>query len=295
MEWRGLADALLRLFPDSEFVAIPPAGPLDSFTSCDVRKLVDRLQENNADRLLRRAAVEAMKGGRQRFDLVVILDDLELENVGQPGLVVDVMRRAVSKHLDALPTNDPGLRRRTAEALVNKVSFHLAKPMTESWIFGDPQGHVNAGARIGQPKLRAGIDLEEFETDDAEYAAAGGHCCAAWLALPEDKRRECRPLWLRPAERTRHPKAYMAWLCRSPNERNCTVYRESHEGARALGLLEWSEVLGPDLDKMPFLRALVEDLADGLDQEPAVGPIYTRGAPETCRFTRREAPLLRNI
>lgn len=301
MEWEGLGPALSRLFPGNQFVAVGP-GPFDSMTSCDAQILLRKVKtapakENNADKLIQRAAFEAMKSKRgERFDLVVIVDDLELENVAHPDVVCNVVRSAVDRHL-AQAHFDPDLRSRTAKRLRSAVSFHLAKPMIESWIFADSRGPTNAGVppeRVA--KLQAGLDPEDFATDDPQYDAANESLCACWLALSAAKQKRHKVQWVASEnERTRHPKAYMAWLCLDPAAKTCSAYRESHEGVAALSRLNWGEVLGPQHRRMPFLRSLIDDLADGLEQDPAIGVLHTKGAPETCRLTLPADPCLRNL
>ncbi len=301
MEWEGLGPALDRLFPGNEFVAVGP-GPLDSLTSCDAHLLLRKVnkpgrKDNNADRLIQRAALEAMKSKRgERFDLVVIVDDLELENVAHPDVVCNVVRSAVDRHL-AQAHFDPDLRSRTAERLRAAVSFHLAKPMIESWVFADSSGPTNAGVPPERlARLQAGLDPEDFATDDPTYDAANESLCACWLALSAAKQKNHKVQWVaRGNERVRHPKAYMAWLCLDPRAKTCSAYRESSEGAAALSRLNWEEVLGPQRDRMPFLRSLIDDLADGLGQEPAIGVLHITGAPETCRLTLPADPCLRNL
>jgi hypothetical protein len=98
-----------------------------------------------------------------------------------------------------------------------------------------------------------------------------------------------RPAWL-VDNREAHPKAFLSWLCRDGTEKKCSRYRETHEGAKALCDLDWASVLGHP-ERCTFVRALIEDLADGLGEPPIVG----QRSPVTSRLQRRASLVLRNI
>lgn len=307
MEWEALRPALLRLFPGHDFECLPTreelasnAGmefPIASFTSCDVGRLFGR--PNNADKLVERAAAEAL-GDRRRAaaDLVVILEDLELDNQQQPREVVQVVREAAQRHLAKL-SHETRTADRTRRALRERVSFHLAAPMIESWLFADPLGPGHAGVPAARaPRLRE-TDPEDFETADAEYACATESACTFWQSLPDQRRsqrerkKKLRPTWAIRPDRARHPKAYLQWLCIDPTAKSCTTYDETTGGARALARLDWASVLGSP--QMPFLRALVADVADALDQEPSVGLVDAPQAPMTSRQRAPADAILRNL
>jgi hypothetical protein len=308
MEWQALQGSrgsLSRLFPGHEFYCLPSRAerntnadiefPIPSFTSCDVTRLFGR--ENNADKLLQRATAEAL-GDRRRdaADLVVILDDLELGNRAQPEAVVHVVREAAQRHLSRL---DHRIADRARRVLRERVSFHLTVPMIESWLFADPLGATNAGAPSHRvPRLRPN-DPEDFETDDPDYTAASPDECMCWQALPDRKesqrkrKKGLRPAWAGSHDRTRHPKGYLQWLCIDPTAKSCTTYDETKGGAQALARLDWASLLGSP--QMPFLRSLVADIADVLDQEPSAGPIDDPQAPLTSRQHAPADAILRNL
>jgi hypothetical protein len=308
MEWRALQGpqgALGRLFPGHDFYCLPSqaeiasnadlAFPIPSFTSCDVTTLFGR--ENNADGLIARAAAEAL-GDRRRdaADLVVILDDLELKNCAQPEAVVRVVKEAAQRHLSKLEQRTAD---RTRRVLRERVSFHIVVPMIESWLFADPRGATNAGAPpLRRPRFRHD-DPEGFETDDSEYAAATEEECTCWRSLPDrresqrKRRKKLRPAWAGQHDRTRHPKGYLQWLCFDPASKSCTTYDETKGGAGALARLDWASLLGSP--QMPFLRSLVADIADALDQDPSVGPIDEPQPPPTSRRRSPADAILRNL
>ena len=312
LEWKALGPALERLFPANTFEAVPTEDevhskpgtefPISSLCSSPIERVAGR--RNNADKLIERAAFEAMREPRRgRVDLVVILDDLELENHEKADQVTAEVRAAVLRHLDKPAfRSDRDLERRTREALQRKVSFHLARPMIESWIFADPQGPRNAGVAPQMPVLLApNRDPEDLLVEHPAYAIASEAECTCWQALPSDTpqqqklKNKCRPAWIKAGGlRVRHPKAYLAWLCLSAGERNCTHYQETVGGAQALRDLDWTAVLRRQ-EAVPFIRALVADVADALGQDPVTGPVPGVRAPLTDRFHLPRDPLLRNL
>ena len=314
MEWQALGTALHRLFPGHHFYAVPTEAerasnprlefPISSFTSCDVARVMGR--KNNADKLIERAAYEIMRGA-EGADLAIILDDLELDNIQQASRVTDGIREAVERHLEGLAAGGTEKHRdlcaRTREALKEKASFHLARPMIESWLFSDPSGPANAGIPPDRAvRLKAGLDPEAFETDDPDFAVATGEGCTKWLSMPErsryhrQKKERKTPIWVKQGpQRIYHPKVYMSWLARDPKQRTCTRYQETKGGSDALERLDWHEVLRPTATWMPFLTSLVNDLADGLGQRPAVGALLGAEATETGRAHLPSSPRLRNL
>ena len=307
-EWHGLPGAFRRLFPehtfevlpsDEELVADPDSYPLDGFTSCALSEASEREPPESAQELVSRAAGAAVGDERARVegaDLVVILDDLEPANVGQPDRVVRVIRAAVAAHLASvlLPHRD-----KTRDVLRAKVSFHLAAPMIEGWFFGDPDGLERAtrGVRCATNANRfaATADPEGFVVDDPDYASATESACPTWVRKGR-KRRQC-PRWLSPAiDRMRHPKAYLQWLCLDGNASHGTKYKESDHGAAALRDIDWAALLGrEDPAHLQFLSALVSDVADAVGVHPQTGPLTRATSPWTTSRTSDPARVLRNL
>lgn len=258
MEWLALPEALHRSFPGHDFYAVPDTalygsrGPHDGFTSCKISRSA-RPGDKVTD-LLSVAAQEALGDSRRRkeaADLVVILEDLEPPNVDSPEEVLGYVRAAAVAHLNGVQSRAP----RTAQVLRERVSFHLASPMIEAWLFGDRAALVRAGVPPdGKPvRLADAQALERFETQDPDYDLASRASC------PRLKDKQ-KPKWLGP-DRQRHPKGYLQWLCLDRDEPSCTSYSETEGGAQALRELRWAGVLERE---MPFLAAMLEDLAYGL-------------------------------
>lgn len=297
-EWHGLPVALQRLFPAHELYVLPGAavfrstGPFDGFTTSTLTEKHEHEDEylpESATDLVGRAAQEALGDGPHRgaADAVLVLDDLELANRHQPARVARVFRRAVEYHLAGLQ----GARERTARTLRERVSFHLVVPMIEAWFFGDRQALRVAGVPDDLEPILDGAGLEDFRTLDVRYEGAREVDCPIWIA--KGRKKADRPKWLG-AQRERHPKGYLQWLCRDGAAKNCTSYDESHRGAEALKQLDWAAVLGSR--SVGYLGALVEDLADVL-REPLPLPMHgDDGPPPVTSWSRRpQSHVLRNL
>lgn len=298
-ELLGLPTALKRLFPSHEFESLPkihPDVPFDGFTTSRLPVRIPAADPNET-KLIQEAAAALVPGRRGvPFNFVFILDDLEVENMDQPGMVVEVMRTAAKKHLTRLEeTTSSGFVHKVTKALRTRASFHLAVPMLESWFFADPDGAARAGVPDDRlpPRLTAGRDPEDFLTDDANYCMDDGSECTAWNSLPPRRRKNNRPEWIRKGEKCpRHPKAYLSWLCRSAEEtRRCTTYNVQR-GKEALEGMAWQRALQEE-QHCQFLRAFLEDLADALQASATIPPGAV--APQTAYHLLIENHVLRNI
>ena len=299
LELLGLAAALRRLFGDQhEFFCVPRYQdtrevPFHSFTSARLPVASHHDPRSPLAQLVG-AMVDAV--WTHQADLAVVLDDLELYNVGNEPTVISEFRAAVLRHLDRVSSRTALDARQLRDRLRACASFHLIVPMIESWLFADPTGPARAGVPLAHlpPRLRPGSDPERFATDDPDYASDDGSQCSAWQSLPPAYKDRNRPEWLRPTHpRTQHPKRYMAWLCRAPDERSCSRYAES-TAAAALGQLDWTAVMAA-ADCMQFARALLCDLALGLAHDPPGIDLSGQQAQLTSVHTPRSDRVLRNL
>ena len=109
MELRGLGECLSRLFPGHVFEVVPrvPARPgreaepfSQSFTA---RQAAPRPgpadAPTNLTKLVQELAGQLYPRRRDAADVAVVVDDLELFNDDQPGVVVEVVRAAVRSHV----------------------------------------------------------------------------------------------------------------------------------------------------------------------------------------------------
>jgi len=249
LEQKALPLMLPRLFPDVEF----QAEYVDGFTSNRLSTPVPLANRpsglsTNAEKLAKRMIL-ALDPGRSGTPahFAFAIDDLELANDDQPELVIDVFKDAVRTCLgDVYDTTYR--QERCIREVPQRCSFHLLRPMTDAYAFGDPAALTRAGVKR-TPLLQAGRDLEEFQVDDPDYRAAISEKAFGYGSG---------------VDLTRHPKWYLRWLCEPSGPPKEGAYKERKQGFAALKDLDWSKILGPE-GHCPFLRSLVVDLADALD------------------------------
>lgn len=290
-EFKGLPPALANLFPTHEFIGIEdvPGRTFRSFTSGRLPPPPEGCP-TVVDHLIARAAELVDPDLVTTFDGVLVVDDLELANRDQVGVVVDVFRTAALRHLEMSASN-PTRRSALADALKSRVSFHVVRPMIESWFFGAPAALTEIGVASIPYHIRPG-DHEDFETTDHQYVAEQPSACPRWLRT---RYRDDRPKWIGAGvDRVFHPKGYLQWLMIDETHPCCTRYSEAHAGASALAAIDWARLL-KNPSGATFARALVADLAALLGQAPAIAAWGGLEAPETSVSTARVAPVLRNI
>lgn len=264
LEEAGLASSLGRVFPEATFTV----KKLDSFTSVRARKLgatrtplvVDKIAAELA------AAVDPGRNGVPA-DLAIVVEDLEVDNLDQPEVVVEVCRDAVERHVEHVW---PSLARREKgrERLKDRASFHLLSPMIEAYFFADPAWLAAAGVTAAS-QLAAGKDLEDFVVADATY-----------LEAPP------RPKSWAVDNRARHPKHYLQFLL-DPSIPPATKYRETQQGAAALACVDWRALVSARVAHVRLVRSMLVDLADGLGMQPGLFPgaahPATSGTPTLLR------------
>lgn len=230
----------------------------------------------------------------QPADMAILLDDLELDNIDQPNVVVEAVRQGIIGHLGRLERERPTMAPRTRAALSERASFHLAVPMIESWLFGDEGCLSRAGVLASRlpPRLYPG-DPEALRTNDPDYMADDGQGCTQLIRRNRNKRRPVKAAWVRD-DRERHPKAYLTWLCRDPAEKKCSTYRESDGGVDALRALNWMTAL-KEPKHLCYARALIQDISDLTGQTPEGVELNSISVPLTSRFSLPPDPVLRNI
>jgi hypothetical protein len=210
-------------------------------------------------------------------DLVIVIDDVELGNLGQESLIAEHFRVSVEKLLNTFSSST---QQRYRAILQQKCSFHLFKPMVESYLFGDGVALGAAGVAPGiVPRLRHPTDVEQFESVDP-----------CWLPVcqSENIRRQTHNSWWR---HELHPKAYLTHLTSLQG----AEYEETGHGKAALMALDWRKVVKVPADA-PIICALFEDIADwfgrpnpvasGCKPDPFFYPINT---------VNRSKLLLRNM
>lgn len=215
-------------------------------------------------------------------DLVVVIDDVELGNLGQESIVAAHFRAAVQV---ALSEYTGSALARYQDILREKCSFHLLKPMVESYLFGDDIALRLAGVPDGSnPKLVNPEDVEQFETNDP-----------AWLPTcyleNAKKHQHAKPWWFH----ERHPKHYLEYLVGLGQ-----VFYEEKQGKEALLELDWKKIPEHRANNpiiradMPIIRSLFGDISDWFGiANPLPGKTNPAFYPD--RKVNRAKLLLRNM
>ena len=290
MEFRGLANALQRLFPAHVFDVEPdmPGKPFNGFTSCRVQPLTSQDPPGHAVRMLRAALGTVVRANANTppSNLAIVIDDLEIVNKANEAVLLDHVRESARRIIGSVgPAIDPAV---VAKRLREQISFHLAAPMMESWFFGDFSAlQTEVPAAHWPPSIAAHRDPEDFLTADPNYEYDVGAGCTASIAKGK------RPYWIRP-DRKEHPKAYMKWLLRNPTLTDCTSYKEGKEGVRLMEQFNWSTVLATPT-WFTYLRALVRDLESALGPAAFSIPAGGNEAPWTSISQSRSNAILRNL
>lgn len=298
LEFQGLARALGRLFPLAEFFIAPSLAEVDlkdsTSASGDPVRNAKAIAEGSVpviDELV--AHLAASLCGRRAASFSVLVEDLELANRGNETRVLQATRESVARHLGKVAARRDGPQD-LAERLATRASFHLFDPMVEAYFYDDPAALTAAQRGLGRVAHRiVGRDPERFEVEaaaDPNYFAAVGEC-------PRHRRPKERRCPWDGASRGEHPKKYLKYLCRDapPNE-FCSTYLETGGGVEALVGVDWSRILATP-GSAPFLRALVEDLADALGQVPALQswPTAPSSKAPTALSNTPRARVLRNL
>jgi hypothetical protein len=184
-------------------------------------------------------------------DRVIVLDDVELANLGNEKIVVEHFRAAVNAEIGSYPAID---QQRMRSVIREKCSFHLIRPMIEGYFFTDTGALSRAGVSPQVvPSWTNGTDSENLECTDP-----------AWLPTCQ-KENELRANlgWWR---HERHSKHYLESLV----GRSGLIYSETTTGARALQDLDWPK--SPKVaDDISVIRCLFEDISLTFGVESPLG------------------------
>lgn len=236
--------------------------------------------------LARAMLAEAFVGKRPGVpppDLVVVVDDVELANLGQEVLIVDSFKRAVVEELKCrspdgvtpLPNEISGVRQR--------CSFHLLKPMIESYLIHDKGALTATGLpHACVPTIQHLTDAEAFRATDRD---------PAWLRTCEEQDKKMQanyPWW----QSVLHPKMYLDHLL----DRFGVNYQETRQGRDALLAANWGGLASVATD-MPILSSLFADIWDFYAMHSPPGSFL--GAPSPAHYIGMGKPvrgqLLRNV
>lgn len=276
LEKRGLPDFLGRRFAATGW-SFQALLTLNGATSVPLaRGTAHAPMQRLAD-----ALVKATQGGRNResYELVLVVDDLELANQGQPEVVVDVLRDALEQSISrtiAAEGLGTAAENRLRTRLRGHASFHLLDPMPEAYFFDDaqalsPLGLTPAAVVLRPPYGTPGWNAEDFQADDPAFAPEVAASNAAMAAAG-------RAWW----REERHPKRYLQHLMRP------RTYFETEHGVAALAGLPVNA--WPRQRTCPLLSSLLADIAD------AVGaPSPAAWVPASSTWPPPQHRVLRNL
>lgn len=172
MEKAALHQSLKRFFPDNrnnEAVIWDTPRKAQCVTSYPLKPLSSEVSPSSPMIELAKAMVaEAIAGKKgEAADLVIVIDDVELGNLGQEAVIAEHFSAAVNRVI-AEKNHDANTEDRLRRELKTKCSFHLLKPMVEAYLFGDSAALELAGVPNGvNPYLVHPSDVEQFESNDA--------------------------------------------------------------------------------------------------------------------------------
>jgi hypothetical protein len=278
MEKLGLHKSLRRFFPDErDGQKVTWEQPRKTQCATSHQLSPERAPSGPMKGLVKAMIAEAGIGKKgEPADLVVVIDDVELGNLGQENIIATHFQNAVRQELNKYNTKTI---QRYQDILRHKCSFHLLKPMVESYLFGDTNALRVAGVPTGEsPKLVHPTDVEQFETNDP-----------AWLPIclrENAKRQQSYPWW----HHEYHPKHYLEHL----TERGQVFYDETTCGKNALEGLAWGQI-PKCLDDTPFIRSLFEDIADWFGIPNPLGKGKTNPNFYPPKSVNRANLLLRNM
>lgn len=299
-EYLGLHTSLMRVFP-AEIVCVknPEYAEPQGFTSSTVKpwaELDASAREGSTLVSFARALVAEAYPGRHGTapDLVVGIDDLELGNDERPEQVVHSLRDAIRAHVEANWSG--GSRERVFARLRAHCSFHLLRPMLEAYFFGEAAALDRAGrvANRASRFSREDCDPERFLVApalDPEY-----HAIAEPPYTPTRRRsvrRKEKDDWRRsPGKRAQHPKKYVDFLCDAHGDGQ-SLYAEATGGVRALGEMDWREVMRRE-DQVAYIQALFVDIAQLATPRPEYQFLRER-SPVCATWPPPRDSLLRNL
>jgi len=281
LEKLALHESLKRFFPckmNNKDVIWEEPRKLNCTTTSCLRSLEkNKIKPSDPMKALARAMLrESFEAKSQKNskppDLVIVIDDVEIGNLDRENIVAEHFRAAVEYVFKEKQYNREELRK--------KCSFHLLRPMVESYFFGDADALRNAGVSdTEKPQLIHKTDVEQFETNDPKWLPT--------CKMENDKRKKIISWW----HHERHPKHYLEHL----TERSGIFYDESNFGKKALEKLAWKKVPKIQSDT-PFIRSLFEDIAEWFD---IPNPLGTGGATSPYFYpdksVNRTTLLLRNM
>lgn len=219
-------------------------------------------------------------------DLVVVIDDVELGNVDQERIVVEAFRAAVREKLGQIESTTSAANFQRIKLRIRECcSFHLLRPMIESYFFSSPDFLLRCIPNIAHPPaLTHPTDVECFD--------AGDDPNEIWQEIysreNSEKQRTCS--WWKTEQ---HPKRYLAHLLAI---NGFGKFQETTHGAQMIEDINWAKVAKVGSDA-PIISALLEDLWQWFGENPPAGTFAGAASPwlYCIKTVRPQEMVLRNI
>lgn len=219
-------------------------------------------------------------------DFVIVIDDVELGNVGREDFVVQAFQAGVTAKLIELQSVYSSLEFQKIQARIQTCcSFHLLCPMVEAYFFADPTTLTSGGVTTGNPPML-------FHPTDVEQFDASPDLHPDWQSAYQFKNAEQKNInsWWKTE---RHPKRYLTHLLAVSA---APAYHETTLGARMIEATNWATVAKTATDS-PIVSALLEDIWDWFGQTPQAGQF--QGTSSNITYRSRSTPpnqrMLRNV
>ncbi len=280
MEKGGLCDSLKKHFPtlrNNQTVIWDTPRRVDCVTT---HRLVLGKQPSKPMVELAKAMLSEVVLGKKGkgADLVVVIDDVEIGNLGQEDVVVQHLKNAITS---VLAKYSQSVQNRYRILLQQNCSFYLFKPMVEAYLFGDRCALTISGVpNTCFPKLIHPTDVEQFETSNQNDKV--------WLDIcQEENQKKQQYQW----HHEYHAKHYLEYLTNSNQK---VFYDETTCGKQALQKLNWCNVPKCGTD-MPIIYSLFEDLADWFGVSNPLGKRNLSTHFYPARTVNASTLLLRNL
>jgi hypothetical protein len=212
-------------------------------------------------------------------DFVIVIDDVELGNVGREDFVVHAFRLAVDAKLAELRSANSLVEFQQIQTRIQRCcSFHLLCPMVEAYFFADPKTLTSGGVSADKhPVLVHPTDVEQFDAILDSHPDWQSSC-----QLKNTQQKAKNPWW----RTERHPKHYLTHLL---SISQAPAYHETTLGARMIEETHWPTVAKTPTDS-PIVSALLEDIWDWYGLPPP--PDQCVGIPSPTMYRVKTTPPL---
>jgi hypothetical protein len=226
--------------------------------------------------------LEGKKPNGSPPDFVIVVDDVELGNVGQEGIVVQSFLEAVNAKLARLIGQHSAAHFKKIQTRIQTCcSFHLLCPMVEAYFFADPNTLTHGGVAVATNSMLAHpTDVEQFDASSDPHPD--------WKAICNVKNAEQilrAPWW----KTELHPKHYLTHLL---SVSKAPAYHETTLGASMIKVTDWSTVAKTSTDS-PIISALLEDIWEWYGLQPPAGHCVGISSPTMHRL--KTTPPLQRI